>query len=107
MSTEPPKGTTLATGAEQVASIATQVETIVKQSPVKTLATGRIVAVLAAVAGLATALAPALANLDFASTGGLVGGMLALAAIVSRWLQGWQKYEADVRDPTKFNEPAP
>jgi len=88
--------------------VATQIETIVKQTPVPAgLNKGRIVAVLGAIAGLATALAPALANLDFASTGGLVGGMLAIAAIASKWLSGWQSYEKDVRDPTKFNEPAP
>jgi len=94
-------------GAETVASYATQMQTIVKRVPVTGLNKGRIVTYLGAIAGLATALAPALGNLDFASTGGLVGGMLAIAFIVSKWLDGWQKYEHDVRDPTKFNEPAP
>jgi len=103
-----PPGEQLAHGAERVAAIAVEAQTIVKQAPVPAgLNKGRIVTILGAAAGLATALAPALANLDFASTGGLVGGMLAIAAIVSKWLSGWQSYEADVRDPTKYNEPAP
>lgn len=103
----PTTGRQLEEGAEYAASVATQVQTMVKQAPVGQLATGRIVTYLGAAAGLATALAPVLGNLDITSTVGLVGGMGAVAAVVVTWLRGWQKYEADVRDPTKFNEPTP
>src|SRR5262245_31427595 len=109
MSDQPPDiGKRMATEAERVAVASAELQTIVKQTPIPGgLNKGKIVTVLGAVATLAAALAPALANLDFASTGGLVGGVLALAVVVSKWLDGWQKYEQDVRDPTKFNEPAP
>ena len=77
------------------------------QAPVGKLNTGRIVTYLGGGAALCTALAPAVANLDLTSTAGLVGGMVALAGVIVKWLDGWQKYESDIRDPTKLNEPAP
>jgi len=77
------------------------------QAPVKSLNTGRLATYLAAAGGLLTALTPVVANLDVTSTVGLVGGMGAIAAVVVKFLDGWQKYEQDVRDPTKLNEPAP
>ena len=77
------------------------------QAPVGKLNTGRIVTYLGAGAALLAALAPAVANLDLTSTAGLGAGVIALAGVVIKWLDGWQKYEQDVRDPAKLNEPAP
>lgn len=53
----------------------------------------RIAVYLTALAGLLTALAPAVANLDFTSTVGAVGGFVGIAVVVQKWLEGWQKYE--------------
>ena len=79
----------------------------VPQATVGKLTAGRIATYIAAAGGLCTALAPVVANLDITSTVGLVGGMGAIAAVVVKFLDGWQKYEGDVRDPSKYNEPAP
>ncbi len=79
----------------------------VRQAPVPKLNAGRIATYAASAGGLCTALAPVIAGLDITSTVGLVGGMGAIAAVVVKWLDGYQKYEQDVRDPTKYNEPAP
>lgn len=104
-------GQKAAGGAQQISVVATELEAVVKSVPQSAipggLNKGRLVAGLGALAGIAAALAPALANLDITSTVGVIGGVGALAAAVVKWLDGWQKYEADVRDPTKFNEPAP
>lgn len=48
---------------------------------------------LTAVAGLFTALAPAVANLDLTSTAGVIAGLVAITAVVSKWLTGWQNLE--------------
>lgn len=58
------------------------------------IAPNRVAVYLTAVAGLCTALAPAVANLDVTSTVGAVGGLAAVAAVVDRWLKGWQADEA-------------
>lgn len=57
-------------------------------------APNRIAVYLTALASLAAALAPAVANLDLTSTGGVALGLLGLVAVVNRWLDGWQAYEA-------------
>lgn len=67
----------------------------------------RIAVYAGAAGGLLTALAPVAANLSITDTAGLVGGMAAIAAVLVKWLDGWQKYEQDVRDPAKLDEPAP
>jgi len=69
--------------------------------------TGRLVAGLTAVAGLCTALAPLVADLDTTSTIGLVGGLGAIAPVIYKWLDNWGRYEQDLRDPEKLNEPGP
>lgn len=77
------------------------------QAAVKPLNGGRVATYIGGVAALLAALTPAIANLDVTSTVGVIGGAGALAAVVVKWLDGWQKYEQDVRDPAKLNEPAP
>lgn len=53
----------------------------------------RIAIYFTALAALATALAPVLADLDTTSTAGLIAGLAALAGVVGVWLRGWQRYE--------------
>lgn len=53
----------------------------------------RIAVYMTSVAGLLTALAPVIANLDLTSTFGLVGGFVGAALVVKQWLDGWAKYE--------------
>ena len=79
----------------------------VPQAAVGKLNAGRIATYIGGAGALAAALAPTVANLDLTSTAGLGAGVVALAAVVVKWLDGWQRYEQDVRDPTKYNEPAP
>ena len=57
------------------------------------MAPNRIAVYFTAAAALAAALVPVIANLDITSTVGIVGGVAALAGVVSVWLNGWQKYE--------------
>lgn len=53
----------------------------------------RIALYLTTIAGLLTALAPVVADLDTTSTAGLIGGFAGIALVVQKWLDGWQKYE--------------
>lgn len=66
----------------------------------------RIAVYLTGLAGLCTALAPVIADLDIESTVGLVGGFAGIAAVVHKWLQGWQNYEERTdllsQDPSKL-----
>jgi cyanate permease len=57
------------------------------------LTLNRIVALLTALAALAAGLAPVVADLDWESTVGIVGGLSAVTAVVYKWLDGWQKWE--------------
>ena len=56
----------------------------------------RIAVYFTALAALCAAIVPAIANLNTTSTIGIIGGVGALAAVVSTWLVGWQKYEERV-----------
>jgi hypothetical protein len=56
--------------------------------------TGRVVAGGAALIALVGAVVPALANFDTSSTVGISAGLLAVAGVAIKWLQGWQSYEA-------------
>lgn len=56
----------------------------------------RIAIYLTALAGLCTALAPVVANLDITSTVGIVGGFAGIAAVVREFLVGWRQYEERV-----------
>ena len=53
----------------------------------------RIALYLTAAAGLLGALAPVVADLDIESVAGIAAGLAAIAAVVYKWLDGWQKYE--------------
>lgn len=53
----------------------------------------RMAVYLTALAGLATALAPVIANLDTTSTVGVVGGFAGIATVVAVWLNGWSRHE--------------
>jgi hypothetical protein len=55
---------------------------------------GRIATLLAIVAGLAGAVAPAAANLDWSSTAGVIAGTFAIVGAIAAWLQGWRQHEA-------------
>lgn len=53
----------------------------------------RVATYAAALAALCAAVVPVLADLDWTSTVGVIGGVGILAAVVYKWLDGWQKYE--------------
>lgn len=54
----------------------------------------RIAVYITGLSALAAASAPAVANLDLQSTGGVVAGIAALTAVVNVWLRGWQQHES-------------
>jgi hypothetical protein len=56
--------------------------------------TGRIVTIASLVVGLIGAAAPVVLNLDLTSTAGIVAGIVALSAVIVKYLDGWQQYEA-------------
>lgn len=53
----------------------------------------RVAIYLTAAAGLLTALAPVVADLDTSSVVGLVGGFAGIAVVVREFLVNWGKYE--------------
>ena len=57
-------------------------------------APNRIAVYLTALAGLLTAVAPAVANLNTTSTVGLATGFAGIVVIAFKWLTGWQAHEA-------------
>lgn len=59
----------------------------------------RVAVYLTALAGLAGALAPVVANLDTRSTVGVLGGLATILTVAVKWLDGWQKHEA--RQPSQ------
>jgi hypothetical protein len=65
----------------------------------------RIAVILTALAALCAGLAPVVADLDWESTAGIIAGISSITAVVYKWLDGWQKYEHDVRTPGTL--PAP
>ena len=56
----------------------------------------RLATYAAALAALCAAIVPVVADLDWTSTVGIIGGVGALSAVVWKWLDGWQKYEERV-----------
>lgn len=54
----------------------------------------RIAVYLTALAALAAGLAPAIADLDWTSTAGVIAGLVAILSVVQKWLSGWQQHEA-------------
>jgi hypothetical protein len=72
--------------------------------------TGRIVTIVALLIGLAGAAAPVALNMDLSSTAGIAAGIVALSAVIVKYLDGWQKYEARIDDqsaPVAAGAPAP
>lgn len=70
----------------------------------------RIAVYLTALAALAGGLAPVVANLDLTSTIGISAGLVAITAVVYKWLEGWQHYEsrtalADLDVPGESDRP--
>jgi hypothetical protein len=60
--------------------------------------TGRIVAIVSLLIGLAGAAAPVALNMDISSTAGIAAGIVALSVVIVKYLDGWQKYEARIDD---------
>lgn len=58
------------------------------------MAPNRVATVIAVIAGIATAVAPVVANMDWSSTAGVIAGGVAVVAAIVKWLDGWQKFEA-------------
>jgi hypothetical protein len=70
--------------------------------------TNRIVALLSGVLLLVMALAPVIANFDWKSTAGIIAGMPAIALVVYKWLEGWQRWESpESFAPSVVAVPAP
>lgn len=65
----------------------------------------RMAIYLTALAGLATAIAPAVAGMDTSSTAGVIAGFLGIAATVDRFLKGWQAHEARVARGFEIEDP--
>lgn len=59
---------------------------------------GRIATALAGLAGIATAVAPVVADMDWTSTAGVIAGGLAVVYAIGEWLKGWRSYEHDARE---------
>jgi hypothetical protein len=68
-------------------------------------APNRIAVYLTIIASIAGGLAPVIADMDWSSTGGIIAAVLAIAAVVRKWLDGWQLYEADMRGAELAPEP--
>jgi hypothetical protein len=60
--------------------------------------TGRIVTIVSLLIGLAGAAAPVALNMDISSSAGIVAGIVAMSAVIVKYLDGWQKYEARIDD---------
>jgi hypothetical protein len=68
----------------------------------------RVVALLGALTLLAAALAPLAANMDWQSTAGILAGIPALAAVIYKFLEGWQRWESpDSFAPSVVTVPTP
>lgn len=67
-------------------------------------APNRIAVYLTSGAALATALAPAVADLDTEDTIALGLGLTGIVATVIKWLDGWQKHEARVNEDVDLDE---
>lgn len=53
----------------------------------------RVEALVGFICALILAVLPVLGNMDFQSTAGIIGGLIAVVGIVTTRLQGWQKWE--------------
>ena len=57
-------------------------------------APNRIAIYLTAIASVATAVSPLVADLDTTSTSALVAGLAGIVIVVFKYLTGWQQFEA-------------
>ncbi len=62
----------------------------------KKLAPNRVASYMAALAGLLTALAVPVANLDLQSTAGAVAGLIAILTAYQQWMKGWRSHEVRI-----------
>jgi hypothetical protein len=56
--------------------------------------TPKVVLILSLVVGLVGAAVPAITTMDFSSSAGILAGLVAVSAVIVKYLDGWQKYEA-------------
>lgn len=61
---------------------------------------GRVATYLGVGAGLATALAPVIADTDWTSTVGILGGGAIVLGVLRKFITGAQLHEARIADPT-------
>lgn len=57
----------------------------------------RVAVYLTCLAGLCTAAAPSVANLDTTSTASLIAGFAGIVVTAVKWLHGWQAHEDRTR----------
>jgi hypothetical protein len=76
---------------------------------------GRWVTIGTVVIGVVAAALPVLGNMDFSSTSGIIAGLVAVSAVIVKYLDGWQKHEArqalgvvsdTTAPPTEGDEPS-
>ena len=60
------------------------------------LAPNRVAVYFTVVAAITGGLAPVLADLDLTSTAGVLAGVVAIVAVVQKFLAGWQQYESAI-----------
>ena len=53
----------------------------------------RVATLMAIVASVLTAIVPAVANMDWTSTAGVLAGGFGVVVAIVKWLQGWQNHE--------------
>ena len=66
---------------------------------IRAIKPNRVAVYLTTAAGLATAVAPAVADLDTTSAGSLAVGFAGIVLVVDRFLKGWQAHEERQADP--------
>jgi hypothetical protein len=54
---------------------------------------GRWVTIGTIVIGVVAAALPVVGNMDFSSTSGIIAGLVAVSAVIVKYLDGWQKHE--------------
>lgn len=62
----------------------------------------RVAAVVTALIALALAVLPVVGNFDWTSTAGCIAGVVAVLAIVQKWLDGYQKHEQRAHEAALF-----
>lgn len=60
------------------------------------MAPNRTVALATAVLTLALAVLPVIGDFDWTSTAGVLAGIVAVLGVALKWLEGWQRHEANL-----------